>query len=80
LHRIGGDGKGRVTVHAISAASPVTFDGIIPRDSWIVHLPSGAGHTTVAIGDDGDIIMRVDEEDMYESVGDGMNSGSGGRR
>jgi gag-polypeptide of LTR copia-type len=27
------DGKGRAAVHAISAANPVTFDGIIPRDS-----------------------------------------------
>jgi hypothetical protein len=25
-------------VHAISTASLITFDGIIPRDSWTVHL------------------------------------------
>jgi hypothetical protein len=26
-------------VHVISAANPVTFDGIVPRDSWTVDLP-----------------------------------------
>jgi hypothetical protein len=39
LHRIGGDEKGRATIYAISASNPITFDGIIPRDSWTVHLP-----------------------------------------
>jgi gag-polypeptide of LTR copia-type len=38
----------------------------------------GAGRTAVAIGDDGDVIVCVSEEDVYESVGDGMGSGSGG--
>jgi hypothetical protein len=26
-------------IHAISATSPVTFDGIISKDSWTAHLP-----------------------------------------
>jgi hypothetical protein len=29
----------------------------------------------VAIGDDDDVIMYVGEEDVYESVGDGTDSG-----
>jgi hypothetical protein len=32
----------------------------------------------IAIGDDGDVIVCVGEEDVYESVGDGTDSGSGG--
>jgi hypothetical protein len=38
LHRIDSHKKGRAAVHVISAANPVTFDGIIPRDGWTVHL------------------------------------------
>jgi Zinc knuckle len=38
----------------------------------------GAGRTAVAIGDDGDVIVCVGEEDVYESVGDGTGSSSGG--
>jgi hypothetical protein len=38
----------------------------------------GAGRTTVAIGDDGDAIVCVGEEDVYESVGDGTSNDSGG--
>jgi hypothetical protein len=37
-----------------------------------------AGSTAVAIGDDSDVIVCVGEEDVYESVGDGTGSGSGG--
>jgi Zinc knuckle len=37
-----------------------------------------SSRTTVVIGDDGDVIVCVDEEDVYESVGDEMDSGSGG--
>jgi hypothetical protein len=32
----------------------------------------------IVIGDDSDIIVCVDEEYVYESVGDGTSSGSGG--
>jgi Zinc knuckle len=43
------------------------------------HPPThGAGRTAVAIGDDSDVFVCVGEEDVYESVGDGMGSGSGG--
>jgi gag-polypeptide of LTR copia-type/Zinc knuckle len=37
-----------------------------------------AGRTAVAIGDDCDVIVCVDEEDVYESVSDGTGSSSGG--
>jgi gag-polypeptide of LTR copia-type len=33
LYQIGSDEKGRAAVHAISAASPVTLDGIVLRDN-----------------------------------------------
>jgi hypothetical protein len=38
LYRIGSDEKGWFTVHIIITVSPITFDEIISRDSWIVHL------------------------------------------
>jgi hypothetical protein len=38
----------------------------------------GVGRITVAISDDGDVIVCVGEEDVYESVGDVTDSVSGG--
>jgi hypothetical protein len=43
------------------------------------HPPTpGVGRTTVAIGDDGDVIVCVGEDDLYEFVGDRTSSDSGG--
>jgi hypothetical protein len=72
-----GDGKGRITIHIINTTSPVTFDRIVSRDSWTVHLSLKPVARQLPLVMMIMSFVCVDEDDVYESVGDGMCSGNG---
>jgi hypothetical protein len=66
---------GRGTCHKYG--KPDHFRRVCP-ERRLDHPPTpGADRMAVTIGDDGDIIVCVGEEDVYKSVGDGTGSGGG---
>jgi hypothetical protein len=72
LHQISDDGKDRAAVHDISVANSVTFDRIVPRDNWIVHLPlESVTRRLRLVMTVMPLCVCVDEEDVYESTDDG---------